>query len=66
MEESQSTFPVRKLRHDIYLTLEVMMYVEHPEVLEKMFEVSREARSYIENNFITIRNGFINAGLITY
>ncbi len=66
MEESQTTFPFQKLRHDIYLTLEVMTYVEHPEVLKQMFEVNRESRSFIENHFIAIRNGFINAGLITY
>jgi hypothetical protein len=66
MEYSTKSFPFRKLRHDIYLPLEVIMYVEHPEVLNIMFAVNREARSYIENNFIIIRNGFINAGLITY
>ncbi len=66
MEECSRRFPFHQLRHDIYLTLEVLMYVEHPEVLKKMFEVNIEARSYIENNFITIRNGFINNGLIIY
>ena len=66
MEEFQSVFPFQLLRHDLYLTLEVLMYVEHPEVLNKLFSVNRETRSLIENNFISIRNGFINEGLITY
>jgi hypothetical protein len=66
MEDSKSVFPFRLLRHDLYLTLEVLMYVEHPEVLNKLFSVSSETRSFIENNFISIRNGFINEGLIIY
>ena len=66
MVESVSDFPFRKLRYDIYLTLEVLMYAEHPEVLKFMFAVNKEARSYIESKFITIRNGFTNAGLITH
>jgi hypothetical protein len=27
--DSLSVFPFQKLRHDIYLTLEVMMYIQH-------------------------------------
>ena len=66
MVESMSDFPFHYLREDIYLTLEVMMYVERPELLKYMFAVNKASRSYIENNFITIRNGFVNEGLITY
>ena len=31
-----------------------------------MFSVNREARSFIIINFITVRNGFVNDGLIEY
>ena len=64
--ESLSNLPFSKIRFGKYLTLEVMMYVEHPEVYRFMFTLSREARAFLENNFITVRNGFINEGLITY
>ena len=66
MENSKSNFPYRKLWYDIYLSLEVMMNVEHLQVLQFMFEVNKATRSYLQKNIITIQNGFINAGLITY
>jgi hypothetical protein len=66
MEELKSDFPFRLLRYHKYLTLEVLMNVEHQEVLKYIFKVNRATRSYLENKFIAIRNGFINAGLITY
>ena len=31
-----------------------------------MFAVNKEGRAFILNNFLTICNGFINDGLITY
>ena len=31
-----------------------------------MFTLNKEAREYILNNFITVRNGFINEGLIVF
>ena len=40
MEEGSHTFPFFKLRHDIYLTLEVMMHVERFQALEFMFGVN--------------------------
>jgi len=66
MVESQSDFAFRKLGQDIYLILEVMMYVEYPDMLKYMFEVNRATRSMIFKNGIAIRNGFVNEGLITY
>ena len=66
MVESLSDFPFRKLRFNKYLTLDVMMYVEHPEVYKFMFSVNKATRSFLLKNFITLRNGFINNGLITY
>ena len=66
MVESLSDFPFRKLRDEKYLTLELMLYIEHPEVLQFMFSVNKETRKFLESNFITIRNGFVNEGLITF
>ena len=43
-----------------------MMYVDHPDVYKFMFTLNKEARKLLQDNFITVRNGFINDGLITY
>ena len=66
MVEPLSDFPFRKLRYDKYLTLEVMTYVEHPEVYKFMYSLNDESRTFLEINFISVRNEFINAGLITF
>jgi len=66
MAESLSDFPFRKLRSDPYLTLEVMMYVEHLEAHEFMFTLNKESRQFLQDNIITIQNGFVNEGLITF
>jgi hypothetical protein len=66
MEEASHSFPFSKLMHDIYLTLEVMMYVERAQALEFMFGVTKEARNLIEKQYLSIKNGFINEGLIAY
>jgi hypothetical protein len=54
MEYSGSVFPFRKLRYIKYLTLEVMMYVEHLDSLEFMFSVNKETRAFLKNNMGTI------------
>ncbi len=66
MEEGSQSFPFYKLRHDIYLTLEVIMYVERSQAFEFMQAVSKEARSYIEKHYLSIKNEFINEGLIVH
>ena len=66
MAESLSDFPFRKLRPDPYLTLEVMMYVDHLEAHEFMFTLNKESRQFLQQNIITIQNGFNNEGLITF
>ena len=66
MEESSSAFPFRKLVNDKYLTLEIMMYLEYEAVLKFMFELDKESRNFLLNNSLTIRNAFINEGLIVY
>ena len=42
------------------------MYVERSQVLEFMFGVNKETRSFLFQHFISIKNGFINEGLIEY
>jgi hypothetical protein len=66
MVENQSDFPFCKLRQDKFLTLEVMMFVEHLDVYKFMFTINKKSRSYLHDNFIIIQNGFINGGLITH
>ena len=66
MVESKSDFPFRKLKYDKYLTLEVMTFVEHPGVYNFMFGVNKKTRSYLQDNYIAVQNGFINGGLIIY
>jgi hypothetical protein len=66
MEESVSDFPFSKLRHHKYLTLDVMMYVDHQQVFEFMFACNKKARAFLQHSYLTIRNGFINDGLIPY
>ena len=66
MVECLNDFPFRKIRFSKYLTLEVMMYVEHPDIYKFMFTLNKKTRSFIQSYFITIRNGFNNEGLITY
>jgi hypothetical protein len=66
MAETLNVFPFCKLRQKKYLTLEVMMFVEYLNACEMMFFVNKETRNFVQSNFVTIRNGFINEGLITY
>ena len=66
MVESLSEFPLRKLRHDPYLIIDVIMNVDYEEAQKFMFALNKETRCFLEDNFIIIRNGFVNEGLITY
>ena len=60
----EGSFPFGKFKHNIYHTLDVIMFVEYQDALKFMFSVNKEARHYIKNNFISIRNGYDNDGLI--
>ena len=62
--ESEIAFPFRKLRLDKYLILDILMYIEHQDAYKFMFSVNKAARSFIIINFNTVRNGFVNEGLI--
>jgi hypothetical protein len=64
--ESASAFPFRKLRYDTYLTLDVLMHVEQKDAYKFMFTLNKEARKFILDKFITVRNGFVNDGLIDF
>ena len=61
--ESASAFPFRKLVSNIYLTVDVMINIEHYDAYQFMFNLNKDAREFIKNNFIAVRNGFINEGL---
>jgi hypothetical protein len=66
MVESFSDFPFSKMRYYKYLMLNVMMYVEHQQVLQFMFTCNKQARTFLQHNYIIVRNGFVNDGLIPY
>ena len=66
MVEIETIFPLCKLRHDIYLTLDVLMNLPYDDAYKFMFAINKEGRSFLLHNFITIRNEFINDGLIPY
>jgi hypothetical protein len=62
--ESQRALPFRKLSNDIYLTLEVLKYLEINEAATFMQSLNKHAREYISENFVTVKNAFVNEGLI--
>ena len=66
MVENVRAFPFPKLRYELYLILDVMMHVDHQEAYKFMFTISKEARRFFQYNFNSIRNGFINDGLIPF
>jgi hypothetical protein len=66
MVESLGGFPFRKLINDKYLILDVMMFVDHQQILKFMYTCNKKTRAFLYNNYLTIRNGFINDGLIPF
>ena len=64
MENSVIAFPFRKLTKKKYLTIEVLMFADYIAALKFMFSVNKEARTFFKVNNSTIRNSFINDGLI--
>lgn len=66
MEETVNKFFFCKLMHDTYLTIDVMMHIDRSNVLQFMYRVKKETRSFLQKNYISITNGFINEGLIVY
>ena len=66
MVDSVNNFPFPKLKYDKYLTLDVMMHLMQFYANKFMFTINKEGRSFLLNNFITIRNEFTHSGLITF
>lgn len=66
MVESLSAFPFPKLRHYKLLTLEMLLFIEKQDALNFMFYVNQAGRTFLEQQFVTIINGFINSGLVTF
>ena len=64
--ESAGDFPFPKLRNFTFSTLDVLMYVDHQDAYKFMYNINKEGRQFIINNFITVRNGFVNDGLIDF
>jgi len=62
--ESPSDMLFHKLKHFTYLMLDVMMYIEFEDAYEFMFNINKKGREFLINNFTTVKNGFINEGLI--
>lgn len=42
--ESRGDFPFCNLSYDIYLTLEVMMYIENEDAYKFMFNINKKGR----------------------
>ena len=64
--EQLSAFPFRKLRNDKHVILDLLMHVEYLDTLKFMYNLHKQARKFIEQNLITVKNGFINDGLIDF
>ncbi len=64
--ESDSAFPFQKLEAQKYLTLEVLMYVERPNAFKFMFTLNKKTREFLHNDLMTVRNSFVNEGLIEH
>ena len=62
--ESVGNFPFRNISYNIYLLVEVMMNVDYEDALKFMFNVNKQGRKFLYNYFNTVRNGFMNDGLI--
>ncbi len=62
--ESADDLPFRYISLNIYLLLEVMMHVDHEDALKFMFNINKKTRKLLISNFTTLRNGFMNDGLI--
>lgn len=54
------------MKFEKYMTLEVLMYVEYPEVYEFMFAVNKQMRAFLKLNYISLCSGFTNEGLISH
>ena len=47
VESVSAALPFPKLRYDKYLTLDVLMFVDHPKAYEFMFAVNKATRTFL-------------------
>ncbi len=66
MEQSFTAFPFRKLQYDKFLTFEILMFVKYQSACQFLYGVNKATREFLENNCNSIKNGFMNDGLIYY
>ena len=64
--ESESAFPFRKLEFQKYLTVDILMYLDLQNAYNFMFTLNKKTRDFLHNDFITVRNSFVNEGLIEH
>ncbi len=64
MEETLTTLPFRRLRCDMYLIIEVLINVKYSHAFKFMFNLNKESRSFLQDNYIAFENGFVNDGYI--
>jgi len=62
--ESVCYFPFPKLGLFKYLVVDVMMHVDHLDACKFMHIINKDGRKFIFKNYIAVRNGFVNDGLI--
>ena len=66
MDKERQNFPFCKLKDTPYNMLEVLMHIMFNNALEFMFRINKESRGYLKQHIATIRNDFVNEGLITH
>lgn len=64
--ESESALIFTKLAHNLYLEIDVLTYVEYEDTLKFLYGLNKEARKSSQRNFSSVRNGFVNDGLIEH
>ena len=64
--EPFNAFLFPKLKNDKYLILNILMYLDYKDALNFIFFINKDSRTFQLTNFITLKNEFINEGLIDY
>ena len=63
---ARKPFPFEKLRQDKFLFIEVLMYNNYIDALIFMHNTNRATRDFHCESYTTVKNGFVNEGLITH
>lgn len=64
--ESATAFPFSKLIISKYLTIDVLLNIDYLEAYNFMFNLNKVTRAFFTQNFISVRDGFTNEGLIDF